>query len=86
MHSAANLQFNDTGVAWIGDMPAHWKLKRLKFVATLSYGESLSSEKRTDGDISVYGSNGPVGVHDTANTVGKTIIVGRKGSYGKINL
>jgi len=33
----------------------------------------------------VFGSNGPVGTHDRANTLGPALIVGRKGSFGKIN-
>jgi type I restriction enzyme S subunit len=59
---------------------------RLKFLATLAYGDSLSTDNRSEGDVLVYGSNGPVGTHDTPNTIGKTIIVGRKGSYGKLNI
>jgi len=38
------------------------------------------------GDIEVYGSNGPVGTHSNANTKTPVIIVGRKGSFGAINL
>ena len=33
----------------------------------------------------VFGSNGPVGTHDRANTEAPCLIVGRKGSFGKIN-
>ena len=75
-----------SGIEWIGEIPAHWSIKRLKFVTALAYGDSLSTDKRIKGDVPVYGSNGQVGTHDAANTIGKTIIVGRKGSYGKVNL
>lgn len=58
---------------------------KLKYIATLNYGDALASEIRDDlGDYKVYGSNGAVGVHNRVNTKGKTIIVGRKGSYGKV--
>lgn len=74
-----------SGVEWLGEVPAHWEVKRLKQVCTLAYGDSLTSESRTDGRYKVYGSNGPVGTHISANTIGPSIIVGRKGSFGKIN-
>lgn len=74
-----------SGVDWIGDIPADWTVQRLKFVATFAYGDALAAEARTDGSVSVYGSNGVVGNHDRANTVGDTVIIGRKGSHGKIN-
>ena len=40
---------------------------------------------RQDGKIPVLGSNGQVGVHDSANTNAPCIVIGRKGSFGKIN-
>ncbi len=33
----------------------------------------------------VYGSNGPVGTHNYANTLGSCLVIGRKGSFGKVN-
>ena len=74
-----------SGVEWLGRIPAGWKLKRLKFIARLQYGESLSNENREIGEVQVYGSNGPVGVHSEANTKAPAIIVGRKGSFGAVN-
>ena len=59
--------------------------RRLKFIAKLGYGDSLASEVREAGEVPVFGSNGQVGSHAAANTHGETIIVGRKGSYGKVN-
>lgn len=76
--------YKDSGVEWLGKIPAHWEVKRLKYFARFCYGDSLSSDIRTDGDIPVYGSNGQVGTHTIANTLAPCIIVGRKGSYGKI--
>ena len=56
----------------------------LRRVCALRYGDSLAETDRRDGDVPVYGSNGVVGSHDHANTVGMTIVVGRKGSFGKL--
>ena len=58
--------------------------ERLKNRVRFAYGDSLAEENRIDGDFFVYGSNGVVGTHDQAITTGETIIVGRKGSFGKV--
>ena len=58
--------------------------RRLKTVARLKYGDSLPREVRLPGNYFVMGSNGPVGTHVKANTCGPTIVVGRKGSFGKV--
>ncbi len=61
-----------------------WSHERLKSRVRFAYGESLSAESRHDGEVPVYGSNGIVGFHDQAITTGSTIIIGRKGSFGKV--
>jgi type I restriction enzyme S subunit len=50
----------------------------------MAYGDALAQEVREDGDVPVFGSNGITGTHSTANTLGPAIIVGRKGSFGKV--
>lgn len=54
-------------------------------VATLEYGKSLPEIERRNGDVIVVGSNGDIGRHDEALISGPAIIVGRKGSAGKVN-
>lgn len=53
-------------------------------ICELKYGYSLPERARNDGAVPVYGSNGIVGHHDQYVTNGETIIVGRKGSAGKV--
>ena len=77
--------YKPSGIEWLGDVPKHWEVRRLKTVCQLAYGDSMPSQSRGDGEIPVYGSNGPVGVHTEANTEAPCIIVGRKGSFGKIH-
>jgi len=77
-------KYKPSGVKWIRDIPDHWEVKRLKFVARLAYGESLPDEKREDGDFLVFGSNGVVGSHSSAVTCGPSVVIGRKGSFGKV--
>ena len=77
--------YKASGVEWLEKIPKHWESKRVKYISHFQYGDSLPDEAREDGDIQVFGSNGPVGTHSKANTVAPTLIIGRKGSYGKIN-
>lgn len=65
-------------------LPQQWKIDRIKDRVRFDYGDSLAAEDRNDGRIQVFGSNGVVGVHDRAITNGRTIIIGRKGSFGKV--
>ncbi len=78
-------QYKDSGVAWLGEVPEDWTVKGLRYVCRLAYGDSLAAENREEGDIAVYGSNGQVGSHIISNTEAPVIVVGRKGSFGKIN-
>ena len=75
----------DSGVDWIGEMPVRWDAPSVRQVCRLEYGDSLPLEMRESGRVPVYGSNGAVGDHNEANTSAPAIIVGRKGSHGKVN-
>jgi len=70
----------------IKQLPVGWKEVELRDIFELKYGSSLPKAKRISGKFFVYGSNGIVGEHNESITNGKTLIVGRKGSIGKINL
>ncbi len=74
----------DSGVEWLGKVPEHWTISALKQKVKMRYGDALASEIREEGDVEVFGSNGRVGSHCLANTKVPAIVVGRKGSYGKI--
>lgn len=63
-----------------------WPTSRLGDLIDAKYGKALPQAKRRGGQVPVYGSNGVVGQHDEAITKGPTIIIGRKGSSGAINL
>ncbi len=58
---------------------------RLKFVTRFGYGEALPTDELQDGPVAVFGSNGSYASFSRPNTKSPVIIVGRKGSYGKIN-
>lgn len=68
-----------------GEVPEHWDVRRLKHVCRLAYGDSLGPEFCDEGEVPVFGSNGQFGTHDVANTCQPVIVIGRKGSHGKVN-
>jgi type I restriction enzyme S subunit len=78
-------KYKDSGVAWLGKVPEHWVVGQLRRVTRFEYGDSLAADDRKEGVVAVYGSNGAVGTHSVANTRGPCIVVGRKGSFGKLN-
>ncbi len=84
MKKTAYQKYKDSGVEWLGKIPKHWEILRLKRVTRFGYGDSLSEQDREHGDISVYGSNGSVGLHNCSNTKKPCLIIGRKGSFGKV--
>jgi type I restriction enzyme S subunit len=62
-----------------------WPTAKLKYVVRFAYGDSLPADREISEGVPVYGSNGVYAYHVLANTLGPAIIVGRKGSYGKVN-
>lgn len=66
--------------------PAEWCETTLGAVLELQYGESLPEKTRDGGEYPVYGSNGIVGGHSQPLVNKEGIIVGRKGSYGEVQL
>ncbi len=64
---------------------SEYEMKKIDKVLTLEYGISLPENKRIGGDFPVYGSNGVVGNHNEFLIKAPCIIVGRKGSAGKVN-
>jgi type I restriction enzyme S subunit len=62
-----------------------WKPALLGNLIHLEYGESLPEQNRRLGPIPVVGSSGVVGHHNEALIKGPAIVVGRKGSVGKVS-
>ena len=62
-----------------------WPTAKLKYVARLGYGDTLPNDESQDGAFRVFGSNGPFAHFSRPNTGAPAIIIGRKGSYGKVN-
>lgn len=80
LNSAAPMK--DSGIDWLGQIPAHWDVLPLGRIVRLKSGDALtSSEIEEEGDYPVYGGNGLRGYTSTFNTQGEMVIVGRQGEH-----
>jgi len=71
----------------LGGVPEGWEMRKLGEVLTLEYGKPLSHEKRiATGKYPVYGANGEKDRTNDYYYDKRSIIVGRKGSAGELNL
>jgi type I restriction enzyme S subunit len=77
----------DSGVEWLGEVPAHWELLPLKHAVRLQSGEAITSDTINDaGDFPVFGGNGLRGFTDEYTHDGDYVLVGRQGALcGNIN-
>lgn len=66
------------------DITSKYPMKKLGEICEFKYGKPLKNEVRREGTVPVYGSNGVVGYHDKSLVKGPFIVVGRKGSAGKL--
>ena len=76
-----NVEMKDSGIEWIGRMPAHWTAPALKHLCTMQAGKNLISEQiSTSGQYPVYGGNGQRGYYSDYNANGNFLLVGRQGA------
>lgn len=68
----------------LGTVPACWTVSRLDAVATLQRGLDLPVQRRIEGAVPIYGSNGIVGRHNKPVDSGPGVITGRSGSIGAV--
>ncbi|AAM32399.1 restriction endonuclease subunit S [Methanosarcina mazei] len=68
------------------ELPEGWAECQIKDIVVINYGKGLKKSDRVEGQFDVFGSNGIVGKHNQSLTNGPTVIIGRKGSVGEINL
>ncbi len=80
-------KYKDSGVEWIGEIPEHWKITKIQYLAQLKSGYSLTTEEITDNGLyPVYGGNGIRGYYDKYFLEGDYVLIGRQGALcGNIN-
>ena len=78
----------DSGVEWLGEVPAHWGVVKLSYKMKLLSGDSITSNSiEPEGQYPVYGGNGLRGYTSQYNCDGEYVLIGRQGALcGNINL
>lgn len=76
-----DVKLKSSGVEWIGDIPEHWGIRKLKHIAAMRSGENLTSSQIAEtGNFPVYGGNGLRGYFNDYNREGKYLLVARQGA------
>ena len=76
-----DVPMKDSGVEWLGEIPVHWDVKRLKHVAAMRAGSSITGEDIEEaGDYAVFGGNGIRGYTSSFTHEGEYPLIGRQGA------
>jgi type I restriction enzyme S subunit len=80
-------KYKDSGVEWLGQVPAHWEVCALKRIVRMQSGESITAEGiQESGEYPVFGGNGLRGYTSAFTHDGHFVLVGRQGALcGNIN-
>lgn len=66
---------------WLGRVPEHWSVRKVKWEATARSGTDNKSET---GSFPLYGANGVIGLTDTPSLNAACVLIGRVGSAGSV--
>ncbi|EAA2972689.1 restriction endonuclease subunit S [Escherichia coli] len=82
-----DVPMKDSGVEWLGEVPKHWHICKLKWFANLKSGDFITSNSiEPEGNYPVYGGNGLRGYYSYFTHNGEYVLIGRQGALcGNIN-
>ena len=76
-----NVRLKPSGVEWLGDVPEHWEVRRLKTICDMRSGENITAESiEAVGEYPVYGGNGLRGYASSYTHDGAFALIGRQGA------
>jgi type I restriction enzyme S subunit len=78
-----NVKLKDSGVEWIGEIPAHWIVKKMKYFVRICNGSDFKDFTLEEGGFPVYGSGGVFSRSSKFIYDKTSVLLGRKGSVGK---
>lgn len=78
----AYAEYKDSEVEWLGEIPSHWKLTRLKFLAKIRNGQDYKHVE-TETGFPVMGSGGQFTFSSTYMFDRPSVLLGRKGTIDK---
>ncbi|EJD6540330.1 restriction endonuclease subunit S [Providencia rettgeri] len=78
-----DVSMKDSGVEWLGKVPEHWVLGRLKNVLKIRNGKDYKQVEIESGGYPVYGSGGIFKRSSEYLYDGESVLFGRKGTINK---
>lgn len=75
--------YKDSGIEWIGEIPSHWEVKRLKRLAKIGNGQDHKNVWDENGEYPIIGTGGIFGRANKYLYGGPSVILGRKGTIDK---
>src|SRR5262249_89411 len=69
----------------LGPIPQSWKIGRLDTFCILQRGFDITKKEQVEGDVPVVSSGGIASYHNMAKIKGPGVVVGRKGTLGKVH-
>ena len=79
-----DVPMKDSGVEWLGEVPKHWQILQLGKKIQLQRGVDITKDGQEEGQIPVVSSGGISSYHNIAICKGPGVVVGRKGTAGKV--
>ena len=76
-----DVPLKDSGVEWLGEIPAQWEVKKLKRLAFMQAGTAITGDDiGTEGNYPVFGGNGVRGYTSSFTHEGEFPLIGRQGA------
>ena len=82
-----DVPMKDSSIDWLGDIPEHWEVRKLKYVANFKSGDMITSESISEnGEFKVFGGGGFRGFTSSYTNEGDFVLIGRQGALcGNVN-
>jgi len=76
-----HVRLKPSGVEWLGDVPEHWEVRRLKTLCSMKSGDGITAMSiEPSGEFPVYGGNGVRGYAADFTHDGEFALIGRQGA------
>ncbi len=76
-----NVRLKPSGVAWLGDVPVHWEVSKVKTLCRMRSGDAITAMSiEAAGEYPVYGGNGVRGYTSKYTHDGDFALIGRQGA------
>ena len=73
--------YKDSGIEWLGKVPEHWEVRRLKTLCDMRSGDTITATSIDEvGEYRVFGGNGIRGYSSRYTHDGDYVLIGRQGA------